>query len=141
LKKFHRTQFQRKNLEFVPAKIWAKNPTTSNIYGEYLDDEHNKRRSYFDFVVQFNNGNYLYIEVKGGDDNDIDSQKTALLEKAYANYFDISTGDLLAKIVICLAKMEADSEQYQYFYNKNQIENIDGKTLSDVLKMLSSNAT
>ncbi len=123
------------------AIFWAKKLTTSNIYGEYLDDEHNKRMSYFDFVVKFNNGNYLYIEVKGGDDNDIDSQKTALLEKAYANYFDISTGDLLAKIVICLAKVEGNTMREQFFYNKNQIENIDGKTLSEVLKMLSSNTT
>jgi type III restriction enzyme len=119
------------------STIWAKNPRNSNIYGEYLDDEYITKRSYFDFVVKFNNGNYLYIEVKGGKSNDIDTAKTALLERAYANYFNKTTSNLLAKVVICLAKVEKDTVSEQYFYNKNQIENIDGKTLSEVLKMLS----
>ncbi len=65
--------------------IWAKNQTTSNVSGEYLDENNNVHHSYFDFVMKFENGYFLYIEVKG--EEDIDPEKTDLLKKAYENYF------------------------------------------------------
>jgi hypothetical protein len=63
-------------------------------------------------------------------------QKLFYLKGAYANYFNKTTNNLLANVVICLIKVEKDTMSEQYFYNKNQIENIDSKTLSEVLKML-----
>ena len=63
-------------------------------------------------------------------------QKLIYLKGAYANYFNNTTSNLLANVVICLIKVEKDTMSEQYFYNKNQIENIGSKTLSEVLKML-----
>ena len=69
--------------ETEKIKLWAKNQTTSNIFGSYLDESNNVRKSYFDFILKFNNGFYLYIEVKS--DPDINVEKTSLLKNLYKN--------------------------------------------------------
>ena len=101
-------------------KIWAKNPSTSNIYGEYLDGNNNKHSSYFDFIIKLNNGNYLYIEVK--DNQDIKSEKTELLKNAYFNYFKHGNSSLFDKTFICLAQVDNINKSvtiYCYSANNN----------------------
>lgn len=67
-------------------KVWGKNFTTSNVNGAYIDRYNNVRRSFFDYIIKFNNGAFLYIEVKG--EKDINKEKTEMLRGAYAEYFD-----------------------------------------------------
>ena len=40
-------------------KIWAKNQPTSTIFGEYIDDVFNVKKSYFDFIIKFKNNTLL----------------------------------------------------------------------------------
>lgn len=63
----------------------AQNPPHSNAYTEYLDVNGIKHASHPDFVVHFTNGYFVYIEVKSM--QDINKEKTALLEQAYKKYF------------------------------------------------------
>ncbi len=85
------------------VKLWAKNQTSSNVFGNYLDENNEIHRSYFDFIVKFRNGHYLYIEVKGKDD--IDAEKTARLEVAYRDYF--RTQDLFSpKLTIAVCRVD-----------------------------------
>ncbi len=122
------------------VKIWAKNPRNSNIYGEYLDENNNERRSYFDFVLKFKNGNYLYIEVKGNNKGDIDPEKTALLEKTYGEYFAKPDWQLFNKnIVICITKVSDDSIINQCFYHQNSFgESLIEKQLGQIIKIVGS---
>jgi len=67
------------------VNIWAKNITTSNLSADFIDTNNKVRKSYFDYVVKFNNGAYLYIESKSK--QDIDEGKTQELIEAYKGYF------------------------------------------------------
>lgn len=119
-------------------KVLAKNPTTGNIYGEYFDENNYKRRSYFDFIAKFDNGNILYIEVKG--EKDIDLEKTKLLEKAYQDYFDKDiNGDLFKKFVyICVVRAKnEDIMSIDVFYDKKRtIENLNELSFENLIKRL-----
>lgn len=124
-------------------KVWVKNQTSPcNIYGEYLDDlsDANKpNKSYFDFVIKFENGNYLYLEVKGADDSDIDKEKTALLEKAYKDYFVNMNNELFKhKMVICILKVKDKNNITPVCcYDKNIVENdLTNYTLPKILQEL-----
>ena len=110
--------------QLIPAKAWAKNRTTGSIFGEYLDETNSDRRSYFDFVIKFKNGTYLYLEVKGDEDNDIDYKKTELLQRAYTDYFENITYELFKpKLVICLIRVtHGDPVIAGCFYDKQLIQ-------------------
>jgi len=131
------------SFQYVNVKVWCKNQTSPcNIYGEYLDELHdlsNPSRSYFDFVIKFSNGNYLYLEVKGYEDSDMDEKKTELLEKAYYEYFSsMNYGLFTQKLVICIVKVKDKNNIFPLpFYDKKIVENnLDGLPLEGILKEL-----
>jgi len=124
-------------------KVWVKNQTSPcNIYGEYLDDlnDVNKpNKSYFDFVIKFENGNYLYLEVKGADDSEIDKEKTALLKKSYEDYFGNMNYNLFKhKMVICILKVEDKDNIFpECCYDESIVKNdLKGYTLPKILQEL-----
>jgi len=121
-------------------QVWAKNQTTGNIYGEYLDEANTQKRSYFDFIIKFKNQNLLYIEVKGDEDSDINRGKTEQLKKAYEQYFTspLNTGLFQKKFVICLAEVDKHGQITQTpFYDKDFIkEDLSGKNFKNILKIL-----
>ena len=120
-------------------KLWAKNQTSSNIFGEYLDDDNNIRHSYFDFIIKFKNGFYLYIEVKSK--NDINAEKTKQLEKAYQDYFENTEKDLFApKLAISVWKVDNSTSKIltDTFYDKHTIkENLAEMPIKTLLDKLS----
>lgn len=124
--------------EYDGIRLWAKNQTTSNIFGEYLDDSLNIRRSFFDFIIKFDNGCCLYLEVKG--EHDINAAKTELLRKAYADYFKGGEDLFKHKFIIAVCKVDercninfADS----IFYDKTVIkENLGVLPFQDLLKKI-----
>lgn len=121
------------------VKLWAKNQTTSNIFGEYLDETNNIRHSYFDFIIKFKNNFYLYIEVKG--DPDIDAEKTTLLKKAYADYFENNNRDLFSpKLAIAVFQVNKKGNiKFQIFYDKNAIkENLNQLSVNQLFVQLSN---
>jgi type III restriction enzyme len=133
---------EQENKDKSRVKIWAKNFTSSNISGEYLDDNNSVCRSYFDFVIKFNNEIFLYIEVKG--QNDIDPEKTAMLKAAYENYFEeqnqVKQQSLFTQtIVICVVKV-ADNDEIgpiECFYDKSKItKDLNTTTFDEILKAL-----
>lgn len=119
-------------------KLWAKNQTTSNIYGNYLDDSNKVMRSFFDFIIKFNNGFYLYLEVKGK--KDIDENKTALLEKAYKAYFTEGQRNLFTpRLAIAVCRVGDSGEiSLSTFYDKDDMgENLKDLPLDILLKTVS----
>ena len=103
-------------------KLWCKNPRTGNIYGDYYDEFNQEHKSYFDLVIKFNNGNYLYLEVKGAGEADIDNDKTNKLKKAYQDYFN---GNALysQNLVICIVEVERESiKKISPFYNHGKFD-------------------
>jgi type III restriction enzyme len=121
------------------ATVWAKNPHTSNIYGEYLDEDNYKRRSYFDFVVKFANGNYLYIEVKGQED--IDLKKTENLKKAYQDYFTKAQDNLQTQsdsIFICVITVSNNSVTRAQCYCKQGLN--EEYNLNEILQHITANS-
>ncbi|MBE6461526.1 MAG: hypothetical protein E7006_01635 [Alphaproteobacteria bacterium] len=119
-------------------KVWTKNQTTGNVYGEYLDENKYFKHSFFDFILKYNNGVLLYIEVKGEDD--INSTKTELLRTAYADYFRNEKHDLFQqKIIICLAKVKGDQITPEVFYDKTLLSIPDGTTFQDLLMQAGRN--
>lgn len=118
-------------------KLWCKNQRTWNIFGEYYDDFKQEHRSYFDFIIKFENEKYLYLEVKGSDDKDIDKSKTEMLKRAYEDYFKGNV--LYAKnLVICVVEVDGENiKKISPFYNQKQFDD-DLKTfdLESVVKKL-----
>ena len=120
------------------VKLWAKNLTSSNIFGEYLDDINNVRKSFFDFVLKFENGLYLYIEVKGIPD--INEEKTKCLEKAYTDYFNNIDKDFFSpKLVICVWKVSDNGDiKSTVYYDRNLIkDDLNVLSANELLKKLS----
>ena len=119
------------------VKLWCKNQRTGNIFGEYYDEFQQEHKSYFDFVIKFENGNYLYLEIKGSSENDIDKSKTEMLKRAYEEYFKDNV--LYAKnLVICVVEVEKENiKKISPFYNQKQFDD-DLKTfdLENVVKKL-----
>lgn len=119
------------------VKLWCKNQRTGNIFGEYYDEFQQEHRSYFDFIIKFNNGNYLYLEVKGSNDKDIDKSKTDLLKQAYESYFNNNT--LFAnRIVLCVVEVEKENiKKISPFYDQKQFDDIlETFDLENVVKKL-----
>lgn len=120
------------------VKLWCKNQRTGNIFGEYYDDFKQEHKSYFDFIIKFENGNYLYLEVKGSDDKDIDKSKTEMLKRAYEEYFKGNV--LYAKnLVICVVEVDGKNiKKISLFYNHEQFDNkLETFDLENVVKKLS----
>jgi hypothetical protein len=118
-------------------KIWAKNLTSSNVSGEYLDDNNSVRHSYFDFIIKFFCGVFLYIEVKG--QNDIDPEKTKMLKAAYKDYFEKQQGTFFcSNIVICVVKVADNGTiNHECFYNKELItDDLNTETFEGMIKKI-----
>lgn len=121
-------------------KLWAKNLTSSNIFGEYLDDMLNVKKSYFDFILKFENGYYLYIEVKGIPD--INADKTVLLKNAYADYFDTRIDNLFSpKLAIALWEVNTENKNYpiksSVYYDKQKItEDLNNLSAEQLLRKI-----
>ncbi len=118
------------------VKVWYKNQTTSNIYGEYINEAFETRKSYFDYIVKFNNGNYLYLEVKGDQESDIDINKTQLLQDSYKDYFSKTLEKELFKnkIVIAVVKVGKHKITPFSFYDEKKIKtDLNGKSLKELL--------
>lgn len=119
------------------VELWAKNLTTSNIFGEYLDELNNLRYSYFDFIIKYKNGIYLYIEVKG--EKDINPYKTMMLQKAYADYFSNLKEDLfIKKLVISVWKVDEKGKiiATSYYNNKDFKQELNVLNVEDLLQKL-----
>lgn len=118
-------------------KVWAKNQETGNVYGEYFDENKYKKRSFFDFILKFKNGNLLYIEVKGDGVNNINPEKTNLLRTAYRDYFQKKEKNLFQqKIVVCLARVNDKTITPEIFYDKNLFTFAEGTTFPRILTTL-----
>lgn len=110
------------NLEKQRVRIWAKNLASSNISGEYIADDNTFRKSFFDFIIKFENGIFLYIEVKST--NDIDPEKTALLRRAYNDYFEKINHNLFTNPVV-ISIWHTDTSKIvrqEVFYDKEYFE-------------------
>lgn len=121
------------------VKVWCKNQTTSNVYAEYINETLDTRKSYFDYIVKFTNGNYLYLEVKGDDQSDIDKEKTKLLQESYENFFSktVETELFKHKIVLCVVKVGEDRVTPYPFYDKKKIsEDLNGLKLRKIMQLL-----
>ncbi len=120
--------------------IWAKNLTASNIFGEYLDDMLNVKKSYFDFILKFENGFYLYIEVKGIPD--INADKTELLKNAYSDYFNKRIDDLFSpKLAIAVWEVNTTNSSIHssVYYDKQTItEDLNKLSAEKLLDKLAS---
>lgn len=124
--------------ENTGIKLWAKNQTTSNIFGNYVDENNNIHKSYFDFILKSDNDFYLYLEVKGK--NDIDSDKTALLENAYQSYFVNRQKDLFTqRLIIAVCRVDEDGNILtSIFYDKEEIkEGLSTMDFENLLKFAS----
>jgi len=118
------------------VKIWCKNYAASSVCSDYLDENHAFHKSFFDFIIKFSNGSYLYIEVKSKDD--INSDKTELLKKSYADYF---TGDMLnmfkVPVVISLWTVDGSNIYCDTFYDKEMIKcDLQSKTYRELIKTI-----
>jgi type III restriction enzyme len=119
--------------------IWTKNLVFSKISAEYLDDNNVARRSFFDFIVKFDCGICLYIEVKSK--NDINSDKTQQLKNSYADYFDRRGQRNLFEKLIVISVWEVCDKQditHKTFYDKDNIgKDLSRFTAEDLLEILS----
>lgn len=117
-------------------KAWCKNFTSSNVSGEYLDENHTFRKSFFDFIIKFSNGTYLYIEVKSKDDINFD--KTKLLKKAYTDFFNNKNVDLFnTPIVISVWTVDGSQIYCENFFDKSIFnDKLDSCTYRDLLRTI-----
>ena len=111
------------------VKSWAKNFTTSNVNGAYLDKYNKLCHSFFDFILKFDNDTFLYIEVKS--EHDIDPEKTKTLQGAYEEYFERSRELFDRPVVIGVWKVNTSTGKIiqTAFYDKG-IFKTDLNTLS-----------
>lgn len=119
-------------------KVWGKNFTTSNVNGAYIDKYNKVHHSFFDYIIKFNNGNFLYIEVKS--EQDINPDKTKTLQGAYAEYFQKSTITLFDHpVVICVFKVDSKHKTITQtpFYDKDQFPNLQNLTIDELLDIIS----
>ncbi len=119
------------------VKVWCKNLTSSNINGEYIDDSHSFRHSYFDYIIKFSNDAFLYIEVKS--ENDIDPEKTAMLQRAYADYFAKKELTLFEHpLVISIWKVDENKNiNQESFYDRNFIkDDLNTKTYKELINYI-----
>lgn len=124
--------------EFLGEKIelWCKNHVSSSVNADYIDEKHGFHKSYFDFIVKFTNGAYLYIEVKNK--TDIDEEKTELLKKSYKDYFDSKMSNYFnTPIVLSVWTVQGSTIYPDTFYDKSLFKNkLDGLTPKDLIKTI-----
>lgn len=105
--------------EFLGKQIvsWGKNHVDSSVNSDYLDKNHSFHKSYFDYILKFANGCYLYIEVKNK--TDIDPEKTQTLREAYNDYFTKGFPNALnIPLIISLWVVEGTRIYTESFYDK-----------------------
>lgn len=117
----------------INIKLWGKNFKQSTIKGEYLDKEFSLHTSYWDFILKFSNNVSLYIEVKS--ENDINPEKTILLENAYSDYFKNPLKDMFVMdreskepFIISIWKVNTNNInkiKVTNFYDKEIFSNLD----------------
>jgi hypothetical protein len=119
--------------------VIATPSSSSNISGEYLDDDKSVRRSFFDFVVKFNCSACLYIEVK--DKNNINPDKTKQLKVAYTDYFEKQGQKSLFEEPLAISVWQVNNKNsitYETFYDKNKIDkNLNALAIENLLKTIS----
>ena len=121
------------------VKIWCKNLTSSNVNGEYLDQNHVFRKSFFDFIIKFANNSYLYIEVKA--ENDIDPVKTSNLRAAYKDYFaskEYTLFDTPIFICIWVVKQNGNIVQEVFYDKKLFSEELNTKDYKELISYLAN---
>ena len=118
------------------VKIWCKNYAASSVSSDYLDDNHKFHKSYFDFIIKFSNGIYLYIEVKNK--NDINAEKTELLKKSYDDYFNGNMTNMFnIPIVISLWTVDESNVYCDTYYDEKIINHdLKTKTYRELLKTI-----
>ena len=108
----------------------------------YIYDMLNVKKSYFDFILKFENGFYLYIEVKGIPD--INADKTELLKSAYSDYFNKRIDDLFSpKLAIAVWEVNTTNNNYSIhssvYYDKQTItENLNKFSAEQLLDKLAN---
>ena len=122
------------------VSIWAKSMTSSNISADYLDENNTVRRSYFDFVIKFKNGAFLYIESKSK--NDIDKAKTETLLKSYADYFKEKENTLFDYplfLSLWTVDVENGTSTHETFYDRNLYDvELNGLTVLDLIETIAN---
>lgn len=122
------------------VSIWAKSMTSSNVSADYLDENNTVRRSYFDFVIKFKNGAFLYIESKSK--NDIDKAKTETLLKSYADYFKEKENTLFDYplfLSLWTVDVENGTSTHETFYDRNLYDvELNGLTVLDLIETIAN---
>lgn len=120
-------------------KIWSRNFVNSNINAEYFDEFRTLRKSYFDFVIKFNNGLYWYIEVKSK--KDIDINKTKILRDAYSDYFkdrNYNLFDVPIILSLCIVNTENNKLEVESFYDKTLLDfDLNTSIFDEIMKKIS----
>lgn len=119
-------------------KVWCKNGVFSSINGDYFDSSHAFHKSYFDFILKFSNGAFLYIEVKNK--NDIDEEKTKVLKETYKEYFKNTSLSLFKiPLVICVWTVDENDIYTDTFYDETIIkENLKDLTARNLIKTIAN---
>ena len=124
--------------EFMDNKIelWCKNYASSSVNADYIDSNHSFHKSYFDFIIKFANGAYLYIEVKNK--TDIDEEKTKLLKKSYKEYFESSLMNAYdTPVVLSVWTVQGTSIYTDTFYDDKLIKTkLESLTPKDLIKAI-----
>lgn len=120
--------------EFIDnsIEVWCKNHVDSTVNSDYMDEAHAFHKSYFDFILKFSNGVYLYIEVKNK--TDIDADKTQLLKDSYEDYFKSKMVNLYnVPIVLSVWTVEGSSIYTDTYFDsalfKDDLKNLGPKDL------------
>ncbi len=120
--------------------IWSKNMTSSNVSADYLDSNLKVKKSYFDYVVKFSNGAFLYIESKSIDD--IDEVKTGELLNAYNSYFEDKENTLFdIPIVFSLWKVNKKNNNITHdtYYDKLYFdENLEKLSVQEMIRYIAT---
>ncbi len=114
--------------------------TSSNVSADYLDENNTVRKSYFDYVIKFKNGAFLYIESKSK--KDIDKDKTEILLKSYADYFKEKDNTLFDyPLFLSLWTVDEDNGTitHETFYDRNIYDmELNGLTVLDLLETIAN---
>ncbi|MBR0295360.1 MAG: DEAD/DEAH box helicase family protein [Bacilli bacterium] len=124
--------------EFMDNKIelWCKNYASSSVNADYIDGNHSFHKSYFDFIIKFANGAFLYIEVKNK--TDIDEDKTKLLKQSYKDYFDSKMVNVYdVPIVLSVWTVQGSMVYTDTFYDHKLFKTkLDTLTAKDLIKAI-----
>ncbi len=114
--------------------------TSSNVSADYLDENNTVRKSYFDFVIKFKNGAYLYIESKSK--KDIDKVKTNRLLNSYSDYFserEVTLFDYPIFISLWTVDTDNGTITHETSYDENIYKkNIKGLKIIDMIETIAN---